>query len=438
MNTSRCLHALGVLAAYGLASPVARADVPADLSKALCTTCHTTGKTSAHHTSVTGYTCKSCHNIHRPFSSECNTCHTDPYDIHYYSEWEGSGHADLTATAWNYSSTTSTTCARCHSNTGFRDWLGADGTAQWVVNNAGVVGDQLECKGCHNSVTLTLSQVTFPSTITITGLGPEAICMQCHQGRSSKRTVDIAICKAVAGATGGTSTNCDTDPYYYLPATDDTAYTSLSFSNIHYFPAGATLAGTEAQGGYEYSGNTYEGWREHTEGYEVCQGCHDQHSLELRLAECADCHTSVVLPEDTYNIREGGSVGIDYDGDGDATEGIYYEIDTLVGYLYADIQAYTTAFGMTAICYEEHTNPYWFKDNGYGGGTAGNGVCDTGEYVSANRYSGFSPSLEKACYNYQMAMKDPGRHGHNPTYMLQLLYDSISDVNGDTTGLTRP
>ena len=35
-------------------------------------------------------------------------------------------------------------------------------------------------------------------------------------------------------------------------------------------------------------------------------------------------------------------------------------------------------------------------------------------------------------------MKDPGAYAHNPTYILQVLYDSIEDVGGDVTSLVRP
>ncbi|MFZ2098403.1 MAG: hypothetical protein WAV05_17360 [Anaerolineales bacterium] len=44
----------------------------------------------------------------------------------------------------------------------------------------------------------------------------------------------------------------------------------------------------------------------------------------------------------------------------------------------------------------------------------------------------------KATYNYQMSVKDPGAFAHNAKYILQILYDSIQDVGGDVTNLTRP
>ena len=36
----------------------------------------------------------------------------------------------------------------------------------------------------------------------------------------------------------------------------------------------------------------------------------------------------------------------------------------------------------------------------------------------------------KAAYNYQVSAKDPGAFAHNAKYIIELLYDSIDDLNG--------
>jgi hypothetical protein len=50
--------------------------------------------------------------------------------------------------------------------------------------------------------------------------------------------------------------------------------------------------------------------------------------------------------------------------------------------------------------------------------------------------------LLKAAYNYQVVQKDPGGYVHNPTYMLQLLYDSLESlslrVDVEMSALRRP
>ena len=35
-------------------------------------------------------------------------------------------------------------------------------------------------------------------------------------------------------------------------------------------------------------------------------------------------------------------------------------------------------------------------------------------------------------------MKDPGAFAHNPTYVMQFLYDSNKYLGSDVSGLTRP
>ena len=60
------------------------------------------------------------------------------------AKWEGSGHADMTSEAFNHwneddPAEIPQTCARCHSTSGFRDYVGADGSAAGsvpeIINN---------------------------------------------------------------------------------------------------------------------------------------------------------------------------------------------------------------------------------------------------------------------------------------------------------------
>ena len=50
----------------------------------------------------------------------------------------------------------------------------------------------IRCQTCHNAAADALSSVTFPSGETVDGLGGEARCMTCHQGRASGKDVDAA------------------------------------------------------------------------------------------------------------------------------------------------------------------------------------------------------------------------------------------------------
>jgi len=321
--------------------------------------------------------------------------------------WQSSGHGDKTAMPfndWNDAGSIPTTCAKCHSTPGFLDFLGADGTQGGVVDNAAKTGTTIECLACHidpsHGVLRQNSSVQFPSGVVVNNLGPEGLCMECHQGRASKQTIDAKV--AGAGV-----------------ANDDTSSTKLSFSNIHYYAAAATQMGTLVQSGYEYAGKSYDYRFAHIAGYNACNTCHDPHSLQVDIKSCNTCHVGIKDPKD---IRFVGSQ-VDYDGSGDLQEGMYYVIQNIMAKLYATIQRYARTVLNKPIGYDLNTNPYWFFD------TNGDGQIDSTENGSANAYNAFSVRLLKAAYNYQVAAKDPNGFAHNGKYIVELLYDSIADLN---------
>jgi hypothetical protein len=323
--------------------------------------------------------------------------------------WVGSAHADATAEAFRHWDTADpkevpTSCARCHTPTGYMDYLGADGSAAGVVDNAQPVSNGITCIACHNDAAVSLSSVTFPSGAVVDNLGPEARCMVCHQGRASGSTIDQAI-----------ATNVLTD-------TLDTVSADLGFTNIHYFAAAATLYGNVAAGGYQYAGETYDGKFGHVSEADTCVGCHNQHTLEIRVAKCQECHQYVTSVADLVNIRMNGSQ-VDYDGDGSITEGIAGEVSGLQEILLKAIQVYGKEVAKSPIVYDPTSYPYFFVD------TNDNGVADTDEVNSDNGYASWTGRLLKAAYNYQLSVKDPGAFAHNAKYVIELLYDSTADLN---------
>jgi hypothetical protein len=324
--------------------------------------------------------------------------------------FSGSGHADNTAEAFRHwdeedPAEVPTGCAKCHSLGGFIDFA-ADG----VVDAAAEPG-AFECELCHTDAergTLrSFSSVTFPSGATIETDGSEAICMQCHQGRAWTGTVDSAIASANVG--------------------DDTSSSRLRFSNIHYLAAAASQYGTLVQGGYQYAGKSYDAKFSHVDGYTGCQDCHNPHSLHVRTERCDTCHTMVKGEDDLHKIRFFGSL-TDYDGDGNISEGIFYEVQGVLAKLYSGILAYGANVVGTPIGYVESSYPYFFID------TNGDGVIDDSEAVSSNGYNKFTPRLLRACYNFQMVKKDPGGFAHGGKYLIELMYDSLEDLNSAMPG----
>jgi hypothetical protein len=320
--------------------------------------------------------------------------------------WETSGHAARTDEAfvhWNNDSPPqiSASCAKCHSTPGFKDFVGADGSAPGVVDSPAAIGTTVECEVCHtdrdSGILRNWTSVTFPSGVTVNNLGPEALCMECHQGRASKATIDTKI--ASAGVPN-----------------DDTSSTKLSFSNVHYYAAAASQFGTFVKGGYEYAGLEYDARFSHVTGYNACITCHNPHSLKVNLRACNTCHTGITDPKD---IRYVGSQ-VDYDGDGDVTEGMYYEIQDIMAKALDTIMRYARTVLNKPIVYDPLNSPYWFFD------TNGNGIKDADETTG---YNAFSVRLLKAAYNYQVAKKDPNNYAHNGKYIIELLYDSMEDLN---------
>ena len=96
-------------------------------------------------------------------------------------------------------------------------------------------------------------------------------------------------------------------------------------------------------------------------GFDTCLGCHDQHTLQVRVDKCAECHEGVKTVDDLKNNRENGSL-VDYNGNGDTKEGIFYEIKGLQDMLYGSIQMYAKEVAGVGIVYDPATNPYWFAD----------------------------------------------------------------------------
>ncbi len=234
--------------------------------------------------------------------------------------WETSAHADAEAAAftnWNDRDPAeiSKSSAKCHSTHGYRDFLGDDGSESGVVNQPAAVGTTIECEACHNDAASTNTSAMMPSGKTIDDLGRESNCMECHQGRASGVQIQESI--------GGKA--------------QDTVDSELSFINIHNKAAGPTQQGTLAMGGYEYAGRTYAARYDHTPEFTTCIECHDPHALTVRVNTCSACHPGVKTVADLSSIRV---TGTDYDLDGDVTEGIANEIETILGLLLKRMNLY--------------------------------------------------------------------------------------------------
>jgi hypothetical protein len=347
----------------------------------------------------------------QPTAEPCPECEVCPEpvvaNVPFEAEWAASGHADATAEAfrhWDEDGAVEADCATCHSPSGYQDFLGADGSATGTIENTHAVSNGLTCVTCHNSAATSLASVVFPSGVEVTNVGETGRCMVCHQGRASGLRVETAITDAG------------------LAESLDTVSGDLRFINIHYYAAAATLYGSVVNGGYQYAGQIYEGQNRHVEGFESCTDCHNSHTLEVKVELCAECHSNVDSLESLQTIRMGGSL-VDYDGDGNVGEGIADEIKGLQNLLLVAMQSYSSELAGAQLGYRATAYPYFFND------LNANGEVDDDEAISDNGFASWTARLLRAAYNYQTSLKDTGAFVHNPKYTIQLLHDSIADLN---------
>jgi hypothetical protein len=324
--------------------------------------------------------------------------------------WLSSPHGDYHSpsfTYWNREGEVPVACAACHSEPGFIDFLGADGSTPGQVDHPAAINSPIGCASCHTSAAHGLDSITFPSGVEVDGLAASATCSVCHQGRQSG--------DAVAAATGGIG--------------EDEVSSDLAFINIHYGVAASVMHGAEVRGGYHYPNRSYAGRFAHVPSASTCVDCHDPHTTRVETDSCMACHRGV---DDIRAIRTRHG---DFDGDGDASAGIHAEIVGLHAQLYDAIRDYAAEVAGTPIVYA-YRFPYFFID------ADGDGQIAAEDAVMANRYNSWTPRLVKAAYNYQVAAKDPGGYVHNPAYLLQLLHDSLESlaerVEIDISALRRP
>ena len=351
-----------------------------------------------------------------------------PVVVPFLDAWKASGHDNVTGEQFRHWDDATANpdgvpiaCAKCHTSAGFVDFA-ADGKVDNPVPAKDAQG--ITCAACHSPEAMALTSVTFPSGKVVEASEEgEARCMTCHQGRESKVSVDKQIADFSA-----------TDPdkvVAQIPDPNDaTKKLTFGFLNVHYFAAGATLYGSQAQMGYEYDGKVYDPKFRHVPEFDTCIACHDQHATKVRVEKCAECHQGVKTVEDLKNNRENGSLE-DYNGNGDVKEGIYYELKGLQDALYAQIQVYAKDKGGSPIVYSADAYPYFFTD------TNGNGQADPDEAAFPNAYKTWTPRLLRAAYNYQTSVKDPGAFAHNAKYIIELVYDSIEDLGGDVSKFAR-
>jgi predicted CXXCH cytochrome family protein len=343
------------------------------LANIQCEACH--GPGNNHYGDTTAA------HIDKTLSPElCAYCHDDGTHHFYPTQYYASRHANPTTLARG----TNPTCARCHSGSGFIDFI-EGGKAE--LTTAPPLA-KIACATCHdphdatNEHQLRTLSATFANGVTISGIGPGALCMNCHHARV----------EAVSYTND------------YL--------NNLSHYGPHHGPQGDMIAGMN---GYQF------GWKfpssPHMQAAEGCIACHmaaaganadgsiqlfGSHSLNMvdpvsgkdNVAACEPCHgTSVGTSFDQKLFYVNGNA--DLDGDGVAN-GLQIEIQGLLN----RVARLLPPLGDTTV------------------------VVD----------SSYTLLQAEAAYNWDFVSEDRSLGVHNPEYAYSLLAVSLQKLD-PTTGI---
>ena len=225
--------------------------------------------------------------------------------------------------------------------------------------------------------------------------------MTCHQGRASGPDVDAAIAAAAAATATTPSARC------CASRTSTTTRPPRPCSPAAPRAATSTRARSTTSASATSTAST------------PASAATTRTPRRCKFDACASCHAGVNDVGAARDIRMMSSVGIDYDGDGNPTEGHLRRARRPAR------QAAGGASGRTArsTARRSATRPPPIPT---GSSTAtATATCSAAEAVGANGYKSWTPRLVRATYNFQLASKDPGAFAHNAKYIIQLLYDSV-------------
>jgi len=400
-------------------------------------------------------------------TNNCRSCH-NPHDNRrrqQHQDWAKSGHGDISAAPWVHydfksrgtmtpgatpANTTSADCVRCHTATGYINYVSSGFTD---IRSWGVAGDPtkqvLTCNACHEdgkgnaysyktrNVAKVTSYYNYSSALTkklligraYPDLGTSNICMPCHTGREIGDTVKLA-------------------------AAGNLNFANAGFINSHYLSAGATVFGAS---GYTFPGRSYDSPSfQHnriglgnflgTGSKGPCVGCHmssgESHLFEsvqtdadgnitaITSTICNGCHSKQSVPQLTATTLQAKKEGFQA-----ALEALSAQLQLRGLYFYgANPYFFTAPYNSS---YKEATaSPHCTGNlsvkNWQTGGTATYTAtfrkgkfnnCSSSTNVSGDPATGLNNM--GAAFNYNLLIHEPGAFAHNSNYVKRLIYDSI-------------
>jgi hypothetical protein len=237
--------------------------------------------------------------------------------------------------------------------------------------------------------------------------------------------------------------------------------------NTHDIQSAARVFGSAVKGGYEYSGKTYFGAKQHHGQPASCVECHSpfksRHTMEVgetvNAGGCTNCHAGTDYENWAPSRPSLAAPGLGYDNDVTTTT-LKAEVKSFRIALAKAMNAYATSVTQTTsassssaavtngkICWDDTNAGFRAVPTGIVGYT--DGVCPgagtsgaAGTGLAYPSWASFDAKLARASFNMLFAdeVHDPGAWAHNFNYVTELLYDSAVDLGGTAavTGLTRP
>ena len=284
------------------------------LANIQCESCH--GPASEHYGTITDEM------ITKTLSPDvCAYCHDEGTHHFFPTQYNASVHANPTT----LDEGSRTSCAPCHSGSGFVQWIKGGKNALTKAP----AEEKISCAVCHdphdatNLYQLRTLTATLANGVTISNIGTGALCMNCHQARREA-----------------------------VSYTDDYLNNLSSHYGPHHGPQGDMIAGTNA---------INFGWKfptsPHMQAAEGCIACHmataganadgsiqqfGSHSLNMvdpatgndNVAACAPCHGTIGTHFSDKKFYVNGNADLDKDG---VANGLQIEIqgmlDSLAMYL---------------------------------------------------------------------------------------------------------
>jgi predicted CXXCH cytochrome family protein len=440
-------------------------------SSGQCWNCHRSDlpkKSPAHFYNITGAGNHPAMYVTARRQTACSSCHnphviTPPQQL---KDWADSDHGNVTEVAWatedfkNVVSSGSYQCIRCHTATGFKNFLAGNWanpfpTSTWATAADGKGREVLTCDACHANYDFRnsfrrppaftapynkgLNPAVFPD------VGASNLCIACHSGRESADSL-----KAVADFTNAGFVN----PHYLAAA--GLMYLKTGFTG---FADPSAISGTigtlngvkglSLTYGQSYTSDSNGGALSSTHRKFGTPGINgDSHNPSVFTpgnfdadGPCVTCHMNAAGRPDrltshswqingnTYNqvcinchISE-GATALNADNFRTAfleeQSAIYQEALTLVQTLL--LKNYKISFDMSAY-------PYFYDENLPLVNGKKQAVRD---WTRGTNDQQFGLKIMGVCFNFNLLKREPAAYVHARTYARRLIYDSIDFLDND-------